>query len=117
MDRRTQQQLQKIGRSIPKHLLKRGIIKEKPFGFERGLVEEVIADPRTPLDFKKSLRLALEDKRVYDTYERTTDREDPAIGKKIEKLVAAKVAREIRAGRMKPPPKHDPFLKFVKAHQ
>ena len=121
MDRRTQLILSKIGRSIPKDLLKRGMTNEQSLGaFERDLVAQLLKDPRVSLAEKKMLRRAIEElhgvnEKGGNIADQTKQATDPKVGATIDKIVGAKVAREIRSGRIKKADQNDPFLRKMRA--
>lgn len=113
MDKKTMEAMLRIGKTIPRELLNKGIIKEKPFQFERDVIEERSNNKRVPLAERTMLKKALESEKLRATYERETTSVNHEAGKEIERFVEAKIKKEIASGRLKPADKNDPFFKKI----
>lgn len=108
--------LHKIGKEIPKDLLKKGIVKEKPFAFEREIIEQRARDPKISYQEREMLKKSLESKRLNETWNRETTSINPKVSEEISRRVDAQVKREIASGRLKPADKKDSFFNFLGKH-
>ena len=113
MDNKTKEVMMRIGKSIPRELLAKGIIREKPFQFEKDIIEERSKSKSVPFKEREMLRKALESDKLQNTYNRETTSMNHEVSKEIEKFVETKMKREIASGRLKPADKNDPFMRFI----
>ncbi len=108
MDRRTEFQLNRIGNQIPKTLLKSSIIIEKDE--QKAIAEEMLGNSRLSPKSRAQLKKSLE-RGDFDTVSR---RINPEANAKMDRFVEKRVQHEIRAGRLKPASKNDPFIRKMK---
>lgn len=115
MDRETERRLAHIGQSIPKELLQRGIIHERPFGEVKDKLERMKRDPSLSRSQRDAAARVLENPKLRSSLDRVDTRIDPKVAQEIDRHVSERVNAEIRSGRIKKPGR-DPFHNFVDSH-
>lgn len=115
MDRKTKEELQKIGRQIPRDLLSKGVIKEKRFALDREIALDLLGKPGIGDKQRDLIRRGLEEPRIRATHEKVSTSIDPKISQEIDKFVEAKMQQAIRSGKIKKA-KRDGFHNMVDAH-
>ena len=115
MDRKTKEELQKIGQQIPRDLLAKGVIKEKRFAIDKEIALDLLGKPGIGDKQRDLIRRGLEDPRVRATHEKVSTRIDEKVSQEIDKFVETKMQQAIKSGKIKKA-KRDSFHNMVDAH-